>query len=171
MKPKKKGNNTKTYRNKYVLPTTKKRKQRSEDSVVSNNARVSVQEEDPKTVSIEEYERQKQEILRLPKLTQTIQTQTNKVINLAREGKMDAFDDSFKTTVVEFTKRVVYPVCPSVSNSEQLDKCMRILGSELDLPDSKKTLFQYGYKHTVNSTIASRRNADVQSVRKELKGK
>ena len=75
------------------------------------------------------------------------------------------------TTVVEFTKRVVYPVCPYVSNSEQLDKCMRILGNELDLPDSKKALFQYGYKHTVNSAIASRRNADVQSVRKELKGK
>ena len=171
MKTKKKGSSTRSYRNKYSLPTSKKKKDVQEEDRVSGKKKESVPCEKSRYVSIETYERQKQEILRLRQLTETMQTQTNKVINLAREGKIDTFDDSFKTTVVEFTKRVIYPVCPYVSNSEQLDKCMKILANELELTDAKKAMFLYGYKHTVSSAIASRRNADVQSIRKELKGK
>ena len=100
-----------------------------------------------------------------------MQTQTNRVINLAREGKIDAFDDSFRTTVIAVTKRVIYPLCQYISNSDQLDKCMNILANEMGLCEPKKSVFQFGYKHTVNSAIASRRNADVQAIRRELKSK
>lgn len=171
MKTKKRGTSVKSHRKKYTLPTSRTQKGNSEDDRESRKTNEVIPRDKTKYISIEEYERQKQEIMRLRQLTETMQTQTNKVINLAREGKMDAFDDSFKTTVVEFTKRIIYPVCPYVSNSEQLDKCMKILANELELTDSKKAMFQYGYKHTVSSAIASKRNADVQSVRKELKGK
>ena len=170
MKTKKKGTSTRSYKKRYVLPTAKKTLDAVGDKGKDETKGETVQSETSKSISIEEYERQKQEILRLRKLTQTMQSQTNKVINLAREGKMDAFDDSFRTTVIAVTKRVIYPVCQYVSNSDQLNKCMEILANEMQLTDSKKAVFHYGYKHTVNSAIASRRNADVQSVRKELKG-
>ena len=161
----------KTAKNKYTLPRAPQRSvptdKEQEDSESESK---SASGEKNNSVSIEEYEQQKQEIMRLRRLTQTMQSQTNKVINLAREGKMDAFDDSFRTTVIAVTKRVIYPLCQYISNSEQLDKCMKILGNELALSDAKKAVFQFGYKHTVNSAIASRRNADVQAIRKELKG-
>ena len=120
--------------------------------------------------SLKELELVKLENDRLRKLNLTMQRENNKVINLAREGRIDAFDDSFRTTVVSVTKHVVYPRCPYVSNAEQLDKCMLLLATELDLQESKKAGFCINYKHTVNSAIAAKRNADVQMIRKEMKG-
>ena len=64
-----------------------------------------------------------------------MQREKNKAINLAREGRIDAFDDSFRTTVILVTKHVIYPRCPYVSNAEQLDKCMLLLATELDLQE------------------------------------
>ena len=121
-------------------------------------------------VSVEEFERMKVENERLRQLNKTIQRENNKVMSLAREGRIDAFDESFKATVVALTKQVVYPRCPYVSNPVQLDKCMLILASELELSESKKRWFCVGFKHTVNGTIAAKRNSDIQCIRREMKG-
>ena len=70
-----------------------------------------------------------------------MQSQTNKLINLAREGKIDAFGDTFQTTVIYVTKRVIYPLCQYMSNDEQLDKCMNILANEMALTETKNQCF------------------------------
>ena len=103
---------TKTYKKKYVLPRSRKNAEASNDTAKSNDSEgKSISEEKTKSIDVEEFEKQKQEIFRLWRLTQMMQTQRNRVINLAREGKIDAFDDSFRTTVIAVTKRVIYPLC------------------------------------------------------------
>ena len=139
--------------NKHVTPTSVTRKR-----------------DDYNPVSIEEFESIKMENERLKQLNKTIQKENTKVISLARDGRIDNFDETFKTTVVATTKRVIYPICPYMSNPTQLDKCMTVLAAELQLPEAKKKWFCVGFKHTVNSAIASRRNADIQCIRRELLG-
>ena len=121
-------------------------------------------------VSVEEFENIKLENERLKELNITMQKENNKVISLARNGRIDGFDESFKTTVTAVAKRVIYPICPYMSNPAQLEKCMLIMAAELQLPESKKKWFCVGYKHTVNSAISSRRNADIQLIRRQLLG-
>ena len=106
---------------------------------------------------------------RLRQLNKTIQCENNEVMSLARDGRIDAFDESFKTTVIAVTKQVVYPRCPYISNPVQLDKCVLILAAELELTESKKRWFCVGFKHTVNAAIAAKRNSDIQCMRRELK--
>ena len=121
-------------------------------------------------VSAEEFEKMQLENERLRQLNKTIQRENNKVMSLARDGRLDAFDESFKTTVVAITKQVVYPRCPYVSHPDQLDKCMLIIAAELELSENKKRWFCVGFKHTVNGAIAAKRNSDIQCMRRELKG-
>ena len=134
------------------------------------NESVSLHREEYNPVSVAEFEKIKMECKRLRQLNKTMQRENHKVINLARDGRIDLFDDSFKTTVVAMTKRVVYPVCPYVSNPEQLEKCMLILAAELELAKTKKHWFCVGFKRAVNSAISARRNGDIQCIRRELKG-
>ena len=63
---------------------------------------------------MEEFERMRLENERLKELTRTMQRENNKVISLARDGRIDVFDESFKTTVIGVTKCVVYPRCPVI---------------------------------------------------------
>ena len=121
-------------------------------------------------VSAEEFEKMQLENERLRQLNRTIQRENNKVMSLARDGRIDGFDETFKTTVVAITKQVVYPRCPYVSHPDQLDKCMLIIAAELELSESKKHWFCVGFKHTVNGAIAAKRNSDIQCMRRELKG-
>lgn len=160
----------KSVKSKYKLTKTQKTRVESKSARGTSEIEENTEDDNFNVVDIAEYERQKREIERLRKLTQTMQHQTNKVITLAREGRIDAFDDSFKTTVMVLTKKEIYPICQYISNSEQLDKCMRILARQLQLNEQSSLGFCVNYKHAVNSAIASRRNADVQLIRKELKG-
>ena len=162
----------KNYKTKHSVPKNKK----VGDVVSQNNRKLQTKEKllcDRDTynpVSMEEFERMRLENERLKELNKTMQRENNKVISLARDGRIDAFDESFKTTVIALTKRVVYPRCPYVSNQLQLEKCMLILAAELELSETKKNWFCVGFKHTVNSAIAARRNSDIQCIRRELKG-
>ena len=160
----------KSVKSKYKLTKTQKTRVESKSARGTSEIEENTEDDNFNVVDIAEYERQKREIERLRKLTQTMQHQTNKVITLAREGRIDAFDDSFKTTVMVLTKKEIYPICQYISNSEQLDKCMRILARQLQLNEQSSLGFCVNYKHAVNSAIASRRNAYVQLIRKELKG-
>ena len=92
-------------------------------------------------VSAEEFEKIQMENKRLRQLNKTIQRENNKVMSLERDGRIDAFDETFKTTVIAVTKQVVYPRCPYISNPVQLDKCTLILAAELELTESKKRWF------------------------------
>ena len=163
---------SKHYKTKHAVPKGKKvgagngNTQKRHD--ISTN--VTKTRDDYNPVSIEDYESIKLENERLKQLNKTIQKENNKVISLARDGRIDDFDETFKTTVVAVTKRIVYPICPYMSNPAQLDKCMIILAAELQLPETKKKWFCVGFKHTVNSAISSRRNADIQCIRRELLG-
>ena len=127
---------------KYTLPTSMSGKRDNYDPV-----------------SVEDYETIKLENERLKELNISMQKENNKVMSLARSGRIDGFDESFKTTVTAVAKRVIYPICPYMSNPAQLDKCMLIMAAEMQLPESKKKWFCVGYKHTVNSAVSSRRNA------------
>ena len=169
---KNKSNTNKQYKAKHAVPKGKK--------VSTGNAAINKRHVTPTTiarkrdhynpVSIEEFELIKMENERLKQLNKTIQKENTKVISLARDGRIDNFDETFKTTVVATTKRIIYPICPYMSNPAQLEKCMVVLASELQLPETKKKWFCVGFKHTVNSAIASRRNADIQCIRRELLG-
>ena len=121
-------------------------------------------------VSVEEFENIKLENERLKELNISMQKENNKVISLARNGRIDGFDETFRTTVTAVAKRVIYPICPYMSNPAQLEKCMLIMAAELQLPESKKKWFCVGYKHTVNSAVSSRRNADIQFIRRQVLG-
>ena len=162
----------KKYRTKHSVPSGNKI-----SNVGSQKKRMLITKEQPSCnrdiynpVSMEEFEKMKLENERLKELNKTMQRENNKVISLARDGRIDAFDESFKTTVVAVTKRIVYPRCPYISNQVQLDKCMLILAAELELSETKKNWFCVGFKHTVNGAIAARRNSDIQCIRREMKG-
>lgn len=165
--------NRKQYRTKHSVPKAKKGNAVSENSrklPARDNTRLTTGRDIYNPVSVEEFEKIKMENERLRQLNKTIQRENNKVLSLARDGRLDAFDESFKTTVIAVTKQVVYPRCPYVSNPVQLDKCMLILATELELSESKKRWFCVGFKHTVNGAIAAKRNSDIQCIRRELKG-
>ena len=163
----------KDNRTKHSVPKVKKNSVAKE-----NRRRLTTRDRVPNTnvrdvynpVSVEEFEKIQHENERLRQLNKTIQRENNKVMSLARDGRLDSYDESFKATVVALTKQVVYPRCPYVSNPVQLDKCMLILASELALNESKKRWFCVGFKHTVNGTIAAKRNSDIQCMRREMKG-
>ena len=167
------GKHRKQYRTKHSVPKLKK------GTVVSDNRRKLPTRDKINThtsrdiynpVSVEEFEKNQMENERLRQLNKTIQRENNKVMSLARDGRLDAFDESFKTTVVAVTKQIVYPRYPYVSNPVQLDKCMLILAAELELSETKKRWFCVGFKHTVNGAIAAKRNSDIQCMRREIKG-
>lgn len=115
----------KQIRTKHSVPKGKKG-----STVNANQRRLPAGDHTPSTtsrdiynpVSAEEFEKMQVENERLRHLNKTIQRENNKVMSLAREGRLDAFDETFKTTVVAITKQVVYPRCPYVSHPDQLDK-------------------------------------------------
>ena len=140
------GKHGKKYRTKHTVPSSKK-----VSNVESENKRRLPARDQPSCnrdiynpVSMEEFEKMRLENERLKELNKTMQRENNKVISLARDGRIDAFDESFKTTVVAVTKRIVYPRCPYISNQVQLDKCMLILAAELELSETKKKLVLCG---------------------------
>ena len=169
---KNKSSANKQYKTKHAVPKGKKvgagNGNMNKRHMIPTN--VTRKRDDYNPVSIEEFESVKMENERLKQLNKTIQKENTKVISLARDGRVDNFDETFMTTVVATTNRIIYPICPYMSNPMQLEKCMVVLAAELQLPETKKKWFCVGFKHTVNSAIASRRNADIQCIRRELLG-
>ena len=96
----------KESRTKHPVPKAKKN-----SAVKENGRRLPVRDRIPNNnvrevynpVSVEEFEKIREENERLRQLNKTIQRENNKVMSLAREGRIDAFDESFKATVVALT--------------------------------------------------------------------
>ena len=107
----------------------------------------------------------------LKRKVQKLQTESNRVIDLAKQGRLSNVDVTLQANVISTARKVIFLKCPYIADHDQLVKCTRVVGRRMSIAEGEMETFVALYKATVNNAITTRRNANIQQVRKKLKGK
>ena len=124
-----------------------------------------------RTVQDEQLQQARQEAEELKELVHKLRSNIQK--NDDKEGKVqqNKIDITLKANVINTARKIAYPLkCPYISTHEQLLRCTKMVGEKMGVPSEQFGNFVSLYKSTVNSAIATRRNANIQQVRKKLNG-
>lgn len=119
----------------------------------------------------EELRKARQEAEELKELVNKLRSDNQKFVYRRNVGQQDKIDVTLQANVISTTRKIIYPKCPYISTEAQLMKCTKIVGKKMSIPSEQLDSFISLYKNTVNSAIATRRNANIQQVRKKLDGK
>ena len=119
----------------------------------------------------EELQKAKEENENLRRKVQKLQSDSNRVIYLAKQGRLTNIDVTLQANVISTARKIIYPKCPYISSHEHLVKCTRIVGKKMSIAIDEMDEFIALYKSTVNNAITTRRNANVQQVRRKLQGR
>ena len=117
-------------------------------------------------------EQARKETEELKKLVRKMQEDNEKIVIDMSKNDQDKIDVTLRANVISTARKVVYPKCPYISTNEQLLKCTKIVGKKMNITRDNFDRFVMLYKGVVNtSSITTRRNANIQQVRKKLDGK
>ena len=121
---------------------------------------------------LEDLEMARKETEDLKKLVRRMQQVKEKIIiENSKSDRTDKIDVTLRANVISTARKVVYPKCPYISTDEQLMKCTKIVGKKMKINKQDMQRFVTLYKGIVNTAITTRRNANIQQVRKKLEGK
>lgn len=107
----------------------------------------------------------------LRNLVRKMQQDNDKMMIDMTKNDNDKIDVTLRANVISTARKVVYPKCPYISTNEQLLKCTKIVGKKMNIKKEEFHRFVALYKGVVNTAITTRRNANIQQVRKKLDGK
>ena len=118
----------------------------------------------------EDLENAKRETEDLKKLVRKLQHDNDRIMIDMTRNEHDKIDVTLRANVISTARKIVYPKCPYISTNEQLLKCTKIVGRKMNIKKEDFHRFVALYKGVVNTAITTRRNANIQQVRKTLDG-
>ena len=138
----------------------------------SKETNASMELERERKQHLEDLEMARKETEDLKKLVRRMQQDKEKIIiENSKSDRTDKIDVTLRANVISTARKVVYPKCPYISTDEQLIKCTKIVGKKMKITREDMPRFVALYKGIVNTAITTRRNANIQQVRKKLDGK
>ena len=148
-----------------------KKRKTSASSAQNREASVSGELERERKKYEEDMEQARKETEELKKLVRKMQEDNEKIVIDMSKNDQDKIDVTLRANVISTARKVVYPKCPYISTNEQLLKCTKIVGKKMNITRDNFDRFVMLYKGVVNTSITTRRNANIQQVRKKLDGK
>ena len=148
-----------------------KKRKTSASSAQNREASVSDELERERKKHEEDMEQARKETEELKKLVRKMQEDNEKIVIDMSKNDQDKIDVTLRANVISTARKVVYPKCPYISTNEQLLKCTKIVGKKMNITRDNFDRFVMLYKGVVNTSITTRRNANIQQVRKKLDGK
>ena len=148
-----------------------KKRKTSASSAQNREASVSDELERERKKHEEDMEQARKETEELKKLVRKMQEDNEKIVIDMSKNDQDKIDVTLRANVISTARKVVYPRCPYISTNEQLLKCTKIVGKKMNITRDNFDRFVMLYKGVVNTSITTRRNANIQQVRKKLDGK
>ena len=149
---------------------TKKRKATTKKTATAEQVNTDELESAKKKYE-EELNKAREENENLKRKMQKLQHDNNKVVDLAKQGKLSNIDVTLQANVISTARKVIYPKCPYISTHEHLVKCTKIVGKRMNIASDKMDAFVALYRTTVNNAITTKRNANIQQCRRKIKGK
>ena len=123
-----------------------------------------------RTVQDEQLQQARQEAEELKELVHKLRSNIQKDDDKEGKVQQNKIDITLKANVINTARKIVYPKCPYISTHEQLLRCTKMVGKRMGIPSEQFGNFVLMYKSTVNSAISTRRNANIQQVRRKLNG-